>query len=236
MKSLFRTTPMQSIEATISSLTKRGEQLAAKRAAAQMVADKAIKARQHALLSADLDDHRALDKVQSAAATASLDLAAIDDAIAVLAQQKAEAEHRLAAERERIERAAAADKLTNQVDTIKAALPGYLEHSRALADALSEISPWHFESSQINSFVQNAMAQVEVAANFAIAELAAMPDAVREGRQAIPGEPVSIPVIEPSEPAIAPLIEPDPVLRAAAFTVIDRSAEARSIEIEVPRA
>ncbi|QIG96783.1 hypothetical protein [Bradyrhizobium sp. 6(2017)] len=227
---------MHQLEIVIAPFAKRGEQLAIKRVAAQAAADKAIKARQHALLSADLDDQRALDRVQSAAATASLDLAAIDDAIAVLAQQKAEAERQFAAERDRIERAAAAEKLTNQVDAIKAALPGYLEHSRVLADALSEISPWHFESDQIANFVQNTTAQVEVAANFAVAELAAMPEAVREGRQAIPGEPGPVPVIEPSEPAIAAQIEPDPVLRAAGFTVIDRSAEARSIEIEVPRA
>jgi hypothetical protein len=38
------------------------------------------------------------------------------------------------------------------------------------------------------------------------------------------------------EPKNVPHAEPDPVLRAANFTVIDRSAEARTIQIEVPRA
>ncbi|MGY3496759.1 hypothetical protein [Bradyrhizobium sp. USDA 4502] len=226
---------MQELETTIVSLTKRGEQLAIKRIAAQGAADTAIKARQHALLSADLDDHRALDKVQSAAAMASMDLAAIDDAITVLAQQKAEAQHRLAAERERIGRAAAAEKLTNQVAAIKAALPGYLENSRVLADALSEIADWHFESDQMAKFAQNTTAQIEVAANFALSELAAMPDAIRAGRQAIPGAPMSIPGIALAEPTVAPQIEPNPVLRAANFTEIDRRDEARSIRIEVPR-
>ncbi|WP_157863305.1 hypothetical protein [Bradyrhizobium tropiciagri] len=37
------------------------------------------------------------------------------------------------------------------------------------------------------------------------------------------------------EPYAAPQIEPDPVLREANFTVIDRSAEAHTIEIAVPR-
>jgi hypothetical protein len=37
------------------------------------------------------------------------------------------------------------------------------------------------------------------------------------------------------EPKSVPHIEPDPVLREANFTVIDRSAEARMIQIEVPR-
>jgi hypothetical protein len=39
------------------------------------VLDEAIKARQHALLSADLEDQRALEKVQTAVVTATSDLA-----------------------------------------------------------------------------------------------------------------------------------------------------------------
>ncbi|MBR0900982.1 hypothetical protein JQ616_39005 [Bradyrhizobium tropiciagri] len=225
---------MQELETTIDALTKRGEQLAIKRVAAQAAADKAIKARQHALLSADLNDRRTLDKVQSAALAASVELAAIDDAIAVLDRQKAEAKRELAAERDRVDRAAAADKLTNQVDAIKLALPQYLEHSRVLADALSGISDWHFESDQIAKFAQNTVAQIEVAANFALSELAAMPDAIRDGRQAIPGAAL-VSGIPPVELVVAPQIELDPVLRAANFTEIDRRDEARSIQIEVPR-
>jgi hypothetical protein len=233
------------------------------------------------------------------------------------ARRRSRAESQLAAERERIERAAAAAKLDKQVAAIEAALPGYLEQSRALADALSKIGHWHFESGQMNSFVQNTMGQIEIAANFTLAELKAMPDAIRQGRQTIPREPAPTPVAvtEPppttitvfmlrsakyrdhdgrkrfagqwedatmpvataqraldkriavavtdpcrarlrgarggdfnpqapdvvnldavEEPKHLPQTEPDPVLRAANFTVIDRSAEARTIQIEMPRA
>ncbi|WP_369720341.1 hypothetical protein AB8Z38_24610 [Bradyrhizobium sp. LLZ17] len=193
---------MQNLETTIASLMKRDEQLAAKRAVAQDTLDKAISARQQELLAGDLDDQHALDKLQGAVDTAASTLAGIDDALAALAEQKAEAERQLAAERERGARAAAADKLHKQVAAIEAALPGYLEQSRVLADALSEIGHWHFESGQMASFVQNTMGQVEMAANFSFAELKAMPDAVREGRQAIPGEPAPMPVAvaEPEPP------------------------------------
>ena len=133
MKIPFRKTPMQQLETTIASLTKRGEQLAAKRVTVQDALDEAIKTRQQALLSGDLDDQRALDKMQAAVVAATSDLAGIDDALAILAQHKAEAEVQLSAERERIERAAAADKLDKQVAAIEAALPGYLEQSRTLA-------------------------------------------------------------------------------------------------------
>src|SRR5258705_12517721 len=131
MMTLFRKTPMQQLEATIASLTKRGQQLSAKRVTAQDTLDAAIKTRQHAFVSGDLNDQRALDKAQLAVVAATSDLSGIDDALAILAHQKAEAERHLAAERERIKRAAAADKLTKQIAAIEAALPGYLEQSRA---------------------------------------------------------------------------------------------------------
>jgi hypothetical protein len=317
MKNPFRKPPMPQHESTIASLTKRGEQLVAKRVTAQDALDEAIKTRQQALLSGDLDDQRALDKVQAAVVAATSDLAGVDDALAILAQHKAEAEVQLSAERERIERAVAADKLDKQVAAIEAALPGYLEQSRALADALSKIGHWHFESAQMAGFLQNTMGQIEIAANFSLAELKAMPETIRQGRRSIPRElaltPVAVPEPEPptvtifmlrsanyrdhdgckrfagqwedatmpvataqraldkgiatamtdprraqlrgarcgdfnrqasdvvdldpvEEPKGAPHIEPDPVLRQANFTLIDRSAEARTIQIEVSRA
>ncbi|HMF66200.1 MAG TPA: hypothetical protein VK602_01155 [Phyllobacterium sp.] len=191
---------MQQLETTIASLTNRGEQLAAKRVTAQDALDKAIKSRQQTLLSGDLDDQRTLDKLQGAVDTAASTLAGIDDVLAVLVQQKAEAERQLAVERERIERAAAADKLHKQVAAIEATLPGYLVQSRALADALSEVAYFHFESGQMAGFLQNTMGQIEIAANFTLAELKVMPDAIRQGQQAIPREPDAPPVAV-SEPA-----------------------------------
>jgi hypothetical protein len=315
MKNFFRKTPTQPLETTIASLTKRGEQLVAKRVSAQDAVDEAIKSRQQALLSGDLDDQRTLDKMQAAVVAATSDLAGVDDALAILAQHKTDAESQLDAERQRIERAAAADKLSQRVAAIEAALPGYLEQSRALADALSKIGHWHFESGQMSGFLQNTMGQIEIAANFALAELKNLPEAIRQGRQAIPRELVLTPVRVPEPPltmtvfmlrsakycdhdgrkrfagqwedAIMPVataqraldkgiavavtdprraqlrgarggdfnpkasdvvdldaveepksvspVEPDPVLRQANFTLIDRSAEARTIQVEVPR-
>jgi hypothetical protein len=214
MKNLFRKSPMQQLETTIASLTKRAEQLGAKRVMAQQTLDKAVKARQDAFLSGDLDDQRAIDKLQAAVDAATSALTGIDDALAVLAHQKTEAESQLAAERDRIERAAAADKLDNQVAAIEAALPSYLEQSRALADALSGVSYFHFESGQMAAFVQNAMGQIEIAANFTLAELKAMPDAIRQGRQAIPCEPAPVAVIEP---APSPQTQTVFLLRSAKF-------------------
>ncbi|MBR0792160.1 hypothetical protein JQ631_24005 [Bradyrhizobium manausense] len=192
MKNPFRKSQMQQLEATIASFAKRLEQLTIKRAIAKNALDTATVTRQKALLSGDLEDQRALDKVQAAVDTGSSALAGIDDALAALIRQKAEAERQLAAERDHIMRAAAAGKLAEQVGAIEAALPAYLEHSRVLSNALSEIAHSHVESSQMAGYVQNTSGQIEVAANFALAELKAMPDAIRHGRLPIPGEPVAL--------------------------------------------
>lgn len=200
MKNPFRKSQMQQLETIIASLTKRGEQLAAKRAIAKNAFDTATLTRQQALLSGDLDDQRALDKGQAAVDAATSALAGIDDALAALIRQKAEAERQLAAERERVMRAAAADKMAKQVAAIEAVLPGYLEHSRLLSDALSEIAHSHVESSQMAGYAQNTSGQIELAANFALAELKKMPDAIRHGRLPIPAQPSLLPADAATEP------------------------------------
>jgi hypothetical protein len=203
MKISFRKTTMNKLETTIASLTKRGEHLAAKRAMARDASDAAIKARQHALLSGDLDDQRALDNLQTDVNAAASALAGIEDALAVLGQQKAETERQIAAERDRIERVAAAKKLDEQVTAIEAVLPKYLEQSRALADALLQVGHFHFEANQMASFVQNCTGQIEIAANFTLAELKSMPASIRDSRAAIPPakpEPEEAAPIEPAPP------------------------------------
>ena len=192
---------MQKIETTIASLAKRAEQLAAKRAKAQEALEKAASARQQALLAGDLDDQRTLDKLQAAVDTAGSALTGIDGALAILAQQKAEADAQLTAERDCIERAAAADKLDSQVAAIEAALSPWLEQSRIFADALTEIAHAHFGADEMSKYVQSCMGQMETAANFHLGELKAMPQMIRDGRQAIPAEKwAPAPVAVPEQP------------------------------------
>src|SRR5215471_7678099 len=88
----FGRTKVQKIETTIASLVKRADQLAAKRAKAQKALETATSARQQALLAGDLDDQKALDKLQAAVDSATSALTGIDDALAIIAQQKADAE------------------------------------------------------------------------------------------------------------------------------------------------
>ena len=193
---------MHKIETTLATLMKRGEQLAAKRAKAQEALEKATSARQQALLAGDLDDQRSLDKLQAAVDSAQSALTGIDDALAILARQKVEAESALATEREQAERNAAADVLEKQIASIAASAGPWLAQSRIYADALAELSHWHFGCDEMGTFLPSCMGQMETALNFQLAELKAIPGMIRDGRQPIPAEPKAVPpvVVEPPTP------------------------------------
>jgi hypothetical protein len=201
MKIPFRKAMTQKIEDNIAALAKRGEQLAAKRCKAQAALQKATSERQQALLAGDLDDQRALDRLQAAIDTALSALTGIDDALTILARQQAEAEAALADERGRVERVTAADALEKQIAAIEAAGAPWLEHSRIYADALAALSHWHYGASEMTQFLEGCMSQLEVAANFQLAELRAMPQMIRDGRQPLPPkkpEPMPVVVSEPT--------------------------------------
>jgi hypothetical protein len=205
MKFPFGKTQVQKLETTIASLAKRADALATKRAKAQEALEKATSARQQALLAGDLDDQRALDKLQTAVDAAGSALTGIDDALAILARQRAEAEAQLTAERERVARGEAADRFDKAISAIEAAAAPWLELSRIYADALSEIAHAHFGCDEMSKFLQSCMGQMETAANFHLGELKVMPEWIRDGRQDIP----------PKKPELAPVavVEPPPPTR-----------------------
>jgi hypothetical protein len=204
MKLPFFKSTMQKIETTITALTKRGAQLDAQRCAAQAALDKATKARQDALIGVDDLDDQKLTKLQRAVSDAVSLLQGIDEAIGILTQEKAQAEAKLAAEKDRVARDVAAEQLTSKVSAIEAGLGPWLEQSRIWSDALSELAHWHFGCSEMSQFLQSCMGQMETAANFQLAELKAMPQFIRDGRQNIPAEKKPAPVVklEPPPPTM----------------------------------
>ena len=189
MKNPFRKHPMQKLETTVASLLKRGEQLAAKRVAAQEALEKAIKARQGALLSGDLDDQRGLDKLQGIVDSAESALSGIDDALALLAQQKAEADSQLVEERDRAERAKVSEEINVAVTSIEARIEPMLSGMRELGNALTAIDHLSFEVGQLGRYLSNVAGEAEIALAFVVPDVNRLADAVKDGRAAIPRRP-----------------------------------------------
>ncbi len=189
------------IEETISALAKRVTQLDIQRRTARGTLDRAIQARQDALLVADEIDEAKLARLQRVVNDAASLLEGIEQAIATIAEQKAEAEAQLAAERDSSEREAAAQALDVQVAAIKGKLPKWLAASREFTDALTAVARLrHYETGEISAHVQNLAGQVEIACNLVLAELQALPDMIRNGNAPIPREERPAPIVAAAVP------------------------------------
>jgi hypothetical protein len=207
-----RRNPMQKIETELAALNARSKLLTGKRAAAQSALDSAVEARQKALLTGDLDDTKGALALQTKVDTATSALAGFDTAITAQAALIAEAEAKLASERQVADRKAASDTLAAQAALVEKLLGPWLESSRDLASALDAIH-WRFESAQMGAFIRNAAGEVENAHAMTSADLQHSIKAIRDGGQDIPAAPAVIvapaPVAQPvavaAEPAKAPL-------------------------------
>src|SRR3984957_11238648 len=194
---LFRKSRMDKLESVIASLTKRDDQLSAKRGTAQKALDKAIKARQDALLSGDLDDQRALDKLQGMVDSATSALSGIDDALALLAQQKAEADSQLVEERDRAERAKVSEEINVAVSDIEKRVEPTLSAMREIAEKLMGLHHLSFEVGQLGRHLSGVAGEAEIAFAFVVPDVRRMAGAVKDGSAAIPRRPKAVEPVPP---------------------------------------
>lgn len=200
MKNPFRKTLMQKLETKLAALTVRGNQLTAKRGSAQFTLDAAITARQDALLSGDLDDQRALAKLQDAVDTSMSALAGIDDALTALAQQKTEAENALAAERDRVARTKASGEISAVANGIEGRVGKMLSGTRDMAAALTAVEHLSFEAGQLGRYLSNVSGEAEVALTFVLSDLRRLSGAVGKGDEPIPRAPHAAEAVATPEP------------------------------------
>ena len=308
----------EQFEAELSALRARAGSLSSRLAAAEAAFGDAKAKLQRHHLEADLDaDDKTRAKLEATVAACAVARDGFVDALAEVQAKLAQAEQKLAAERDAVERKAASDKLARDLDAVQRALPEYLAAGRGLACALETIHH-NFEAAQIATFIHNGQAQIEIAAAFVVQELRNTVGAIRDGAAPIPAanhgaalnstpqpapptttvfmlrsakyhdhdgrkrfagqwEDATMPVATAQhalrlgvavavtyprraqlrgarggdfnpqasdvvdldteeKPTRAPQIEPDPVLHEAGFVALDRTAETRTIEIEVPGA
>jgi hypothetical protein len=195
---------MDKLESVIVLLTKRDDQLAAKRITAQKALDKAIKARQEALLSGDLDDQRALDKLQGMVDSATSALSGIDDALGFLARQKAEADSQLVDERDRAERAKVSEEINAAVSGIEKRVEPTLSAMRGIAEKLMALDHLSFEIGQLGSHLSGVAGEAEIAFAFVIPDIRRLANAVKDGSATILRRPKAapVPVPEPVAPTM----------------------------------
>jgi hypothetical protein len=180
---------MEKLETELASLRARAETLSDRHAAADAAfLDAKSKLRRH-LMEADLaTEEKAGAKLEAAVAACAQTRDALADALGEVRKMIAATEQKVAAEREAVARAKAAEKLKHDLDQIERALPDYLEAARRLADALESMHYSHYESTEMAAFIRNGQAQVEIAAAFALQELRATVELIKTGAAPIPRE------------------------------------------------
>lgn len=222
------------LEDQIAHFEKRARQLRDMREKATNAHDGAITALQERLLSGDIDDPRGLGKLRDAVVSSATELVSIDDALVVLDRQKAEADAKLAAEREHAERLKVSADIAASTDGIEAQVAKTLPVLRELGDALVGIDHLSFEAGQLGRYLLAAGSQTELALPFVLPDLRRLAEAVSDGKTAIPHRPQSEESggIDNTSVAGDALAEDD---LHGDFVVLDRSAESRTLQISVPR-
>jgi predicted nucleic acid-binding Zn-ribbon protein len=180
---------MAKLQNELEALLKRAVALSEKLAAAEAELTAATEARQRHLVEGDLEDVKAARTLQDAVNVAASQVVGFEDGLAAVNAQVGEIEHKIEMERNAADRASAAEKLARQIAGVENAIPDFMRAGRALASALSEIGYWHFESGHMESFIVDALTQIEIAAGFSLAELRPLPDRIQSGEAEIPMPP-----------------------------------------------
>jgi hypothetical protein len=203
---LFKRKPMmETLETELAALRARAETLSSRHAAADAAFLESKSKLQRYHLEADLDaDDKARAKMEAAVAACAVTRDGYSDALDEVQAKITDTEQKIAVERALVQRKAAGNELAGKLDEVERTLPDYLEAARRLAGALEAIH-FHYESNEVARFVGNTTAQVEVAAGFALAELRAMANSIRDGSAPIPAPkpaPEPVAVIEPPPPTM----------------------------------
>lgn len=188
MKALFgRKSPMDKLEAELASLRSRAETLKSRKAAADAAFSDAKSKLQAHHLEGDLDaDDKVRAKLETALATSAFTRDGYADALSQVQTKIAEVAQRFAAEHAAAERKSASEKLARDLDVIEQMLTKYLEAARGLAKSLEPLH-FHFEMTQLMTFVGNVSSQIEIAASLAMEELRSMVGSIHDGAAPIPG-------------------------------------------------
>jgi hypothetical protein len=144
----------------------------------------------------EIDDAK-VDRLQRACDSAEGKLCGLRAAVDTVRAQIAEAEFVLAGEQDKINRAAAFEKLSREVEEIATIRSKWLAITRRFHDALNMPDAQSFESEQLAGFLMHTTAsQVEVAASFIVGEWRGLVESVRSGHADIPGRKTEPQIVE----------------------------------------
>ncbi|MCC6780934.1 MAG: hypothetical protein IT537_30545 [Hyphomicrobiales bacterium] len=205
----------KTLEREVAALRDRRGTLVSALSAAEIAANAAHTARREALLGGDLDSGEHDARCRACADRS----AAISDAIDQLDQTIGETEQRLAAERDKIERAAEVVLRRGQADALARAITAYEAAALAVADATRPLQP-SLSAVGVADLVVTASAALRDHARGVLADLRSYTERVEAGTEVVWGR--SRP--QPPPPPPAPLGPPSGIMSSSPVD-IDRGGD-----------
>jgi hypothetical protein len=184
--------------AALEQLVERQAKLNIMRSEAQTGLDVALANRQSHLISGDVGDIKVAEALQGRADGAESALLGLDDALAALKIQIADAEAAVSAEQRRIKCEADAVALKQIIAKVETKIGPFLEISREMAELLSTLNNFRYQVGGVSNYLGNVASETQVALRLVLDDLNGAVDAVARGEQEI-----SIGTIAPRPAAIA---------------------------------
>jgi hypothetical protein len=190
MANIFkRKSVTEKLESDLAGMRKRVEALALKRADAKSSFDVAVSERQRHLLEGDLSDEKAGERLQRAVDASASRLNGYDSALLALQAQVDDAEARLRAEVESVERDRTASEIETVIDEIKSRIAPWLENTRDMVARLAAVDHISVEVSQCSGYLSRVAGEIELALAVALPSLSAHATMIRSGDMRTPRFP-----------------------------------------------
>jgi chromosome segregation ATPase len=174
------------------------------RSEAQVTLDAALADRQCHLIGGNVDDQSTAETLQARAGTAKSALVGLDDAIAALAIQIANAEAAQAAEQRRIKAEANSKDLAAVLTNVEKLLPAWIATAREMSDLLGSLNNFHYQVGGVANYLGGVADETEAGLRVVLDDLRGAVDAVARGEQQIKiGTTAAVPPVA-ATPAVPP--------------------------------
>jgi hypothetical protein len=189
---------------TLDQLTERQARLTAMRSEAQVTLDTALADRQHHLIGGNVDDQSTAGTLQGRADTAQSNLLGLDDAIAVLTIQIADAEAVISAEHRRIKAEADAKELAGVIAGVEKLLPAWIATARDMSELLGTLNNFRYQVGGVSNYLGGVANQTEAGLRVVLDDLSGAIAAVADGTEKIRiGKALCEPTVA-TQPALPP--------------------------------
>jgi hypothetical protein len=207
--------PIADLRRAVAGFRPGQERLAASRGAMATEVKRTAEARRRPLVGGAVNDADATARADAAVLALQSASAGVDDALAEVERQLADAQLRLDPERDQAGRAAEAIKREKEAEELKQTTDEFVEAGARLAEALRQVTAVSFTASKAAAIVVKAVSELVEATNVINGDLESYVRLVVSGSAPIRRQPMPVTLVETPAPTPTTLSIPPPFSEAA---------------------